>query len=515
MNHSFTFHLDQNSPLSFGKISYSVQNDTTASTDVFIAIASPIGVIKLSGDPVTVDFVVPGSGQLNNQLVVDIPVNQDSERVEGDYVFIVKERVTGTNVITESRATFNFCAGPSSVNIQNTVNCLSGILSIRDETAYGSGVVVNRNMTIVHPIIPGVPDIVDTTTALSYVNINFTHVNVLYQVKLEATTAKTTVHNDNYSFVVTNSYNEVFQVPVSCEYDICKLMACLIKYSSDLESEAKGCGGYGNLSKPTLSKWMALNSNIVLYNTALSCRLDQDIVLFFDKIKSLINCDCSCGTTSQPVAFTPIYNQPLGVINYTGFYPVIVLNGEISLDPAFIQSALEKTITPPIPTSIIEGTPEHIVVGTSVDNTDANFPVTTYKVDTYRIGWIKLNDATLFNYSTAPLNNPFQYRVRSDTMMDVGGRLEVQAGAGLVVVQNIPEDYIPDVSGIRIWCYNPTGDRVGFISLVRVGVEAFGTFTFTPIVPHTYVSLVGTEFSFSKTFPIKHLSTVAPPGGSN
>jgi len=458
--------------------------------NVYYQVDGPIAPMKVP------NFGVP-DGVLNSgnptaiMPLVNLPLDSSGSTLEGLYKLTYWiEDVSIPGIYTEVVSSINLDVlkeGPEDCriqgNIQFEVDCVCYRITITDRTFYGSPNEVTldfRTMTIIYPTIPGqATPTPDATTDIT-LTVGFDYSNVTYIVNL---LSEYHHQNEDGTIIVRENLVVQFSQKVVCDFNLCKLIACITEALVKLEHKAARLGGYPNLPIEERDLLQQLYENWMLMSMARECGDYKKVYDIYNRISELVNCDCGCGdkgprgNTEHPIPVSPSCGGAGGnITQINGTLPVVVnqagQTAVISLDPSFIAAALADTVgllgvTVNVGSAAyLTATPNTPTAG----NTELAFNPSAVGWS----AWTVLDDsyvtqvASIIRYSTVPM--PVRYALNTFTgQMKVDGQFEALLYFSPICLNVDIEIILP--AGVRVGmpisAFNSTGDCVGYVALVN------------------------------------------------
>jgi hypothetical protein len=285
---------------------------------VRIAIKNPAGAIFRS-KPVAADATVPDTATNQLVLVTDIPETAEGKYQGGVYTFLFYVTNVTSGVETLATAQYLFEAivsvdhlWSSVIKVNNTVNCLNGDFIALDETDYTGWTLLNRLMTINHPVIPGIVTPLPTTSSTASVNVTATHVNVTYQSSLSSTVEKSVsaaeMQNTGHAagFSQKHTGNIYLDTDIECDNRLCDTLSCLEQRFLTLDQKACAKGGWAQLTPPERANFEYAMNLLQFAKMFLDCNKSDKFIEYLKKAQEYLNCSCGCGDDSSVRPFITI-----------------------------------------------------------------------------------------------------------------------------------------------------------------------------------------------------------------
>lgn len=272
-----------------------------------VAVTSPTGVVLRTYTTSQVTFGPGGTGT----ILVPIPLDASGAYLRGNYAFsLYLDNTAGNpNPDKEAVVAYNYCPHNSPnhttsdlIKMLSSVNCDTKLMTITDTTDY----TVPAGLTMITRVItfspPSIANISPTTTTgasmvgvLTYTNVTYgSELNVSFQYNEQTPTAGVTL--------VSMGSAEIFiERLVDCGQDMCALTKCLAARFDTLNEQAVNVGGWANLGRQTLGNFQYARDLISIAVMLKSCNEYTMAKGYFDRAKVLLNCNCGCPDTTQPV----------------------------------------------------------------------------------------------------------------------------------------------------------------------------------------------------------------------
>lgn len=230
---------------------------------------------------------------------LSLPLDANGEVIQGTYTFSYYIQVSGAvqpGDYSNVGNTYNFCPViiPRSMtepiegaagSIQVEVNCFCLNLTATDSTDVGVPTTDTRVFTLYPPPSLGLPDYTTNSANFTY---SFSYTGG-YEINLNRLLTYVTG-----IFTYTVRIDSSVYKNVQCDRDLCGLISCLNQYRERTLTRAGEFGGFFNLPKVELDKWIRINSAILAYDNNLKCQNWEEADTIYSELTNLLSCICSC-----------------------------------------------------------------------------------------------------------------------------------------------------------------------------------------------------------------------------
>jgi len=231
--------------------------------------------------------------------IIPLPLDANGQVIQGTYTFSYYIRVSGAvqpGDYSNVGNTYNFCPVivPRSMtepiegaagDIQVEVNCFCLQIEGTDATDVGVPTTDTRVFTLYPPPSLGLPDYTTNSASFTY---SFSYTGG-YEINLNRLLTYVTG-----IFTYTVRIDSSVYKNVQCDRDLCALISCLNQYRERTLTRAGEFGGFFNLPKVELDKWIRINSAILAYDNNLKCQNWTEADTIYSELTNLLSCNCSC-----------------------------------------------------------------------------------------------------------------------------------------------------------------------------------------------------------------------------
>lgn len=310
-SYTAVFDLDKDSA-TFGKF---ILTDTTDYASAGIALADVVGYWEItypSGVVRQGSFASPDI-DANVSLVfntLSIPLDSNSDFLEGNYKFTYNVRVTGAvdpGDYASAESTYKFCPTvdfPSddyaTPTITYNVDCFCGKLTMTDSTSYGSPTTISRVLTIFPPPSLGFASVTGSSSSLTYDPTDF----YTGGYELEVDTLVTYVSG---IFTVKGRVKGSVYENIKCDINLCALYNCWDKYVRNVLTQSANFAGLKNIPSSLFEGIILGQQYADLFDNAVKCNQYTKAQYWYDKLVELVDCDCGCQAADDdtPTLVTP------------------------------------------------------------------------------------------------------------------------------------------------------------------------------------------------------------------
>lgn len=368
-------------------------------------VIGPLGIIK--------DFPAPGVFDIDaangvTESLVAIPTVTNLDFQKGDYEFEVED--LSVNPATSTLFEFNFCpkiqtGGGFVPSVTIEFNCLCGKGVVTDSSDYPSDLDVEREMTLISPMIPGYPQIPNVVTTNPVIEFPITHSNVIYVVQYQA---ELITEVDNFC-VIEKAKGTVTETVV-CTYNMCGLVKCMEKQLSTDMAAASANGGWNNLPNSIQEFWSSAMIYMQIHDYHLRCKNWDQVEELFEKLKKLFKCDCECAGEDSGISGPVLIENECG-IGSAGIGTVPIVSGAFPIDVQFNQGeyvvSLQQTFIDTIFNQLGEITTDFNALSDTLDTLSFS-------------DWTVLNYPELNNDWTNDPNTPLTWRRNANELQLTG-----------------------------------------------------------------------------------------------
>lgn len=294
--------IDVNSA-TFGKF---ILTDGSSYVANGIALADVIGYFVVDGPEGNIhtgSFASPditGSVSLVYSGIA-IPKDADDNFIQGTYTFSYYVRVSGAvqpGDYEDTGNNFDFCPVHPPLStvaplraaapcIEVEVNCFCRQITAQDTTDYTGATTGDHEFTLYPPPSLGLPSYVTNALTLTY---NFSYSGG-YEINVDA--PLTYSYGDGQFSINTRVNGSVYK-QVNCDIDLCALTTCYNTYRERTLTQAGQYGGFLNLPKADLDKWLRITSAFMAFDNNMKCSNFTEADAIYDELKVLLACNCEC-----------------------------------------------------------------------------------------------------------------------------------------------------------------------------------------------------------------------------